>query len=145
MKLNKYIKCATGSIEDMLDAFEQRIAELETGVLSNSQLNQTEITAADDLMYEKAERFNNYEDFLNAYSYFYDSEEDIEAEIWAVDDELYRYNASMSDCPVYWRNDFETPIIEIDGDYYHVDYRGTTVRFTPVTDDEEYITSLGLI
>jgi len=143
MQLNKYIKCNTGSIEDMIDAFETRIMELENGIISNSQINQAEITAADTI-YEEAIRYNNYEEFLNAYSDFYDSEEDIESEIWSVDDELYRYNADMYQCPVYWRDDYETPIIDIGGEYYHVDFRGMSTRFTPVTDDPEYIASLGL-
>lgn len=123
MKITKQtkIQCATGSVEDMIDAFEARIKKLEN--FDNLEMS-TDIEASTG-KYWIPEEYDNYEEFLDAYSEYWD-EDDMIAELAAVNQEITSYGVSPIDAHVFWRDDYEKPIVLIKGRYYYVDWRGGT-------------------
>ena len=123
------IQCATGSIEDMIDAFEDRIRKLEN--FDNLEMS-TDIESAETFNLPAME-YKNYEDFVRTeYPEFNIPEDDMEEEIQDVYSEIRSYGANPEVCPTFWRDDYEQPIVLVDGRYYFSEWRGTEARLTPV-------------
>ena len=133
----KVYASSKGSVEDMLMAFEDRLDELEDSGFVDSATDLIQASYSD-----KPEMFVDYEAFLENYADYYD-EDDLDAELFAVEDEIRSYGENPHNCPVYWREDYEKPIVELDGRYYYADFRGTEARLTDVSLIED-LSSLGL-
>ena len=135
MKISKYIKAATGSPEELKSLVEDRIDELESQINLTTDIDSCdEIEADSNVEFDKATKYSNFGEFVyTSYPEFGVDEDDMDAEVLAVENAIYSYGGSPSKCPTYWRDDYEEPIVEIDGRYYFVDWRGgTRAALTPL-------------
>lgn len=173
-KSKNRIECATGSIDDMLDAFEDRIDQLENfdevemaididayddevcpecgqvPCVCGCNFEKTsdleagcEINSGTDAYSDEPEVFVDYAAYLDNYSDYY-YEDDLVGELAAVEREIRAYGMNPHNCPVYWRDDYEAPIIKMGENYYYADWRGgEEARLTDVSLVDD-LSSLGL-
>ena len=119
------IEGASGSVNDMIGAMKDK---LEDAGIESSEAIEASSNAA--------KKYRNYEQFVDrCYPEFNILEEDMDVEIFAVEHEIKKLGGDPNLCPTYWRSDYDEPIVEVDGDYYFVTFRGVEARLTPINED----------
>lgn len=146
----KIFASAHGSIDDMLDAFKSKLNEFDEGIEMSTDVevgkncncgqedcpecNPEYIKSSSN----QATMYRNYEEFVDTcYPEYNIEQEDMDEEILAVENEIRNWKEDPSNCPTYWRDDYEEPIVQLgDDDFYFVNLRSMgqhlEARLTPV-------------
>ena len=169
MKKFKVYAATHGSVQDLQDAIAQRIAELGGDIEMSEDIEMsTDIEAGEgcncgqencpecnpDYIQASsgpAKMYRNYEEFVDTcYPEYNVEQEDMDEEIFAVEDEIRKWGEDPAHCPTFWRDDYEEPIVQLgDDSFYFVNIRGVgqhlEARLTPVADlYDDYGTEFGL-
>lgn len=148
-KVTKYIKANSGSPEKFMSAVQNRIDELQSGDMMMSEdimdgnILEEEVIGDDEVDGEELV-FPDYQSFMDYYIENVDPDyapEQVEQDIVDLQEILLDMDVAEEECPIYYSEESENPVIEINGERYLIDYfeEGLAVKPENEEVDEEIV------
>lgn len=151
-RIKKYVKANSGSPEQFMSAVQNRIDELQSGDMMMSEdimdgdILEEEVISDDEVDGEELV-FPDYQSFMDYYIENVDPDyapEQVEQDTVNLQEILLDMDVAEEECPIYYAEESENPVIEINGERYLIDYFEEGLAVKPENEEtveEEPVTS----